>query len=231
VPAAAEDKPEQAATPPAKEKDNVFRLQADTVQSATPPRPTRNDLEPFQYPVSPKKEVQKERADKAVVPDEEADDTSAIFAASKQQEKRKKTREAPFIRAKKKGPAFGDYVKHGYVIIAGFVESLMARLSVSSEVDEETLARKRYRASSFAVIFLVILIVIAAASLSRKDKTGKDSEVASEPVDEEVIVSVDEPVPEVDIAQVEREEEVPEEIPIISAEIVRVLPAPKIFAR
>lgn len=214
-------------------RDNIFRLEPEQATPAIPPRPVVKNLEPFRYPkpVASQPQEQPRTAPAANAGYNRDEDVSELFDRPARKPARRGRKPSP----KKEGPTAADYFRHFKLALATSFAAASERVSefFKGHDDEDSRAKRHYYISGAAVVALVAVIIVVAAMSHRRAKTDADTgKMAAVPVVEHI-----EPVDggaeyvAVDESAANAEEYADASAVALSAEIVKVLPAPKVFAR
>lgn len=181
-----------------------FALESDTVASDAPPQPVEKSQEPFQYPT---------RARPATSADVSTDHVDTKHKTMRPPKPERRQRVTPAMLAQ--GVA---QLKSAFF---AFRERMKAAIAMDN--DEDSRIRNRYAMTGILVSFTVLAVIIIAASGSGKS-TENGNTAASE-----ITAKTNQNIPDEDrpvIVEVKVET-----LPTEPVQIVRVLPAPKMFAR
>lgn len=204
--------PRQPVSPPARrpptEADNAFTLEADTVASGLPPQPVDKPREPFKYPAPARRPAPTAPADTDRAPEE----APAPKPRKHQRPPGAQSRNTP-SRLTLLAHTARHAVRHGAQFLAAQRAALADRWHAQDEDDADANIRRRYVITGALVCLAVLGIIIIAASGSGSDPHTADPANGHPPPAPPIATGAPEPLPDGPV------------------EIVRVLPAPKLFAR
>lgn len=187
------------------QEDPAFALESDTVVSDRLPEPTEEEHEPFRYPT---------RARPAASADTSTD----------QPTRKRKTFRPPGSERPHLIPP--EAIAQGVAQLKNIFAALRERITnaFSMDNDEDSKIRKRYAMTGVLVCMTVLITIIIATSGPEKNRNNED---LTPPLGTVVETNTDTPA---EMPPTEAEVEAPL-LPTEPVRIVRVLSAPKMFAR
>jgi transcriptional regulator with XRE-family HTH domain len=222
-PTATESAPVAPAAPATPPPGDGFRLEAEPAVSVAPPRPVAAPVRPFQYPM-PKQTSRPAPAPAPAREEEEAEDEDSFVERPARRRPPRRNRQRPSLGV---AEALRNWADKAHEYVAALREKPEADDDDGGPLGDEVPSRRRWWIGGVAAAVVVLVFLVLS------NEGGDESNGVSVPDGPEVVEGGVEPIADnADVVSQTPVESSP--APAISttpAEIVRVLPPPKCFAR